>query len=354
MVIIDRDAIERSGFNTVSGVLKFSTINSIGSEPGEISIRGLGATNTLILVNGNRLPKTGSTYNTTATNIDVIPISAVERIEALTDGASAIYGSEALSGVVNIITRKDFQGFYWNNKLIADSPKGGDGILSSLTYGKTLSKGNFSSSIQFSSNTKQYLGDLDYVDATGLNFSERSDNLETANGVFAFPNCPKENINEDGRCEQYYGDKSGSSSSYIISKFSELNYEVGDGLQFHADSLLRYGVGGTFGLSRFSNLTFQAGEASGAWVSEIPASQWSPGAAIRLNHQVHGGEQSDKNTTLSLGLNLGLSGEFFTNIDWTWELKNNFQIYQNKAFRNAMVLEEEAKKAIKNGVYNPF
>src|SRR5690606_30710773 len=71
-----------------------------------VDLRNLGTTRTLILVNGKRLGITTSGYQ----DISAIPMSMVERIDVLKDGASTLYGSDAMAGVVNIITRKDFEG----------------------------------------------------------------------------------------------------------------------------------------------------------------------------------------------------------------------------------------------------
>jgi len=74
------------------------------------NLRGLGAGNTLVLVNGRRMAHSGTISGNEANDLAGIPISSIERIEVLTDGASAIYGSDAVGGVVNIILRKDYSG----------------------------------------------------------------------------------------------------------------------------------------------------------------------------------------------------------------------------------------------------
>jgi iron complex outermembrane receptor protein len=78
--------------------------NSFGSG---INLRGLGNTATLILINGHRVASSGTGY---FTDISTIPISAIDHIDVLTDGASAIYGSEAIAGVINIVLKKDSEG----------------------------------------------------------------------------------------------------------------------------------------------------------------------------------------------------------------------------------------------------
>jgi iron complex outermembrane recepter protein len=72
-----------------------------------VNLRGLGGNATLVLLNGQRLAPTAYGF---ATDISSIPVDLIERVEILTDGASAVYGSDAIAGVVNVITRRDYSG----------------------------------------------------------------------------------------------------------------------------------------------------------------------------------------------------------------------------------------------------
>ena len=83
--------------------------NNGGDGSSQISLRGLGSNRTLVLVDGRRFPGTNNGTNT-AVDLNAIPTFAVERIEILKDGGSAIYGSDAIGGVVNIITKKSMNG----------------------------------------------------------------------------------------------------------------------------------------------------------------------------------------------------------------------------------------------------
>ena len=121
--VITREQIERSGQSTVADVLRNLPANT-GASFGEsfsnsfapgaagISLRGLGQKTTLVLINSRRVSGYGFAQNLQDSFVDLnsIPTSAVERIEILKDGASAIYGSDAIAGVVNIIMRRDFRG----------------------------------------------------------------------------------------------------------------------------------------------------------------------------------------------------------------------------------------------------
>ncbi|GAA4860499.1 TonB-dependent receptor domain-containing protein [Luteimonas vadosa] len=119
VTFITREDIEKQGFQSVAEILQ--NISATGTPPlsrasplsaGEnaggtfISLRNLGAARNLVLLNGRRLPISTSGL----ADISKIPTAAVERIEVLKDGASSIYGSDAIAGVINIITRSNFEG----------------------------------------------------------------------------------------------------------------------------------------------------------------------------------------------------------------------------------------------------
>ena len=123
LIVLDREAIRASGELTLARVLRQlpQNINSTNETYGStfngarnitgassVNLRGLGSESTLILVDGRRVGYSGILGG--VTDVSVIPLSMVDRIEILLDGASAVYGSDAVGGVVNVITRKDYSG----------------------------------------------------------------------------------------------------------------------------------------------------------------------------------------------------------------------------------------------------
>ena len=124
---------------SVAGGAQTTQVNYNGDGTNQISLRGLGSDRTLVLMNGRRLPPSttglSSTSISSAVDLNTIPISIVERIEVIKDGASAIYGSDAVAGVVNIVTRRDFEGLSLN--LQTGTTQEGDGArnLIDLTFG---------------------------------------------------------------------------------------------------------------------------------------------------------------------------------------------------------------------------
>jgi len=124
LTVITREQIDASGYERIEDVLATVTqnLNRVNSavrdgndsyngfdRGAEVQLRGLGVGTTLVLVNGQRQGEDG--YQGSSTDVSSIPGSAVERIEILPEGSSALYGSDAIGGVVNIILRKDFEGF---------------------------------------------------------------------------------------------------------------------------------------------------------------------------------------------------------------------------------------------------
>ena len=146
--IVTRDVIEATGKSTVGEYLQTLTADGQGSVPrtfgtgfaagaAGVSLRGLGAGSTLVLLNNRRIAPYGLADDGQKifTDLSVIPLEAVERVEVLKEGASAIYGSDAIAGVVNIILRPEYQGFSARGSYAASEEGDGDTAKLSLTGG---------------------------------------------------------------------------------------------------------------------------------------------------------------------------------------------------------------------------
>jgi iron complex outermembrane receptor protein len=92
--------------NTVAASASGATTGGVSS----VSLRGLGSQRTLVLIDGKRVSGGGTITDSTTVDVNLIPVAAIERVEILRDGASAIYGSDAIAGVINFILRKDYKG----------------------------------------------------------------------------------------------------------------------------------------------------------------------------------------------------------------------------------------------------
>ena len=95
-----------------------------------LNLRGLGSQRTLVLIDGKRLPF-GSPFSSSA-NVDMVPARMVERVDIVTSGASAVYGSDAVAGVVNFITKRDFEGFEFDYQYSTNYNKNSNGYMQNL------------------------------------------------------------------------------------------------------------------------------------------------------------------------------------------------------------------------------
>ena len=148
--VITREQIDASGDVSVADVMRDTTFASFGnfrpqsgsSAQGlaDINLRGLGSNRTLVLIDGRRAPK--APFADSAQDLNAIPLAAVERIEILSDGASAVYGSDAIGGVVNIVLRKDFEGAEFRYGIGKTKVEGGDTEEFSVIFGAAGERGS--------------------------------------------------------------------------------------------------------------------------------------------------------------------------------------------------------------------
>lgn len=157
VVVLDRDALDARGFGTVAETLTSlpqnyagsatPLVQAAGSDVGAsnnvyatgVNLRGLGPSATLVLVNGRRMAGTGSRAE--FADVSALPSGAVERVDVLLDGASALYGSDAIAGVVNVVMRRAFDG--QETRLRASAAQGGgEDLIFSHLVGRTWSGGS--------------------------------------------------------------------------------------------------------------------------------------------------------------------------------------------------------------------
>ena len=161
--IITREETTLAGFNSATDALQSTSVTAGGGQinnaysgfvtnggPGAntLSLRGLGTTRTLILLNGRRVSPAGSRGSVGSADLNVLPSSMVDHIEILKDGASSIYGSDAIAGVVNIITRKNINGFVLEGQYNTTEGGGGEQKRGSVAYGATGDRWYFTGSFE--------------------------------------------------------------------------------------------------------------------------------------------------------------------------------------------------------------
>ena len=120
-----------------------------GDGTAALNLRNLGETRTLVLVNGRR--HVASRAGTAVVDINTIPTALVERVEVLTGGASAIYGADGVSGVVNFILKDDFEGMDFRVQTSIPDDSGGENYLASATFGTNFAdnRGNIALNVEY-------------------------------------------------------------------------------------------------------------------------------------------------------------------------------------------------------------
>lgn len=213
--IITRQDIQRTGVSNAEQLLKTISATSTlggtsvantgagggqggGASTSLISLRGLGSARTLVLINGRRSAPAGGS---SAVDISTIPLSAIDRVEVLKDGASAIYGSDAVAGVVNFILRRDYTGVELTGTVGAPTRSGGgtETKVSVFAGFGDMATGKYNINIGAGYQHVKPIFGSDRSFARNINVGERLDktsstafpaNVRLPNGALRSPNYP--------------------------------------------------------------------------------------------------------------------------------------------------------------------
>lgn len=165
VLLLDRDEIDRAGQPTVADMIAALPQNFGGAGSADtailgtdgratndlastgVNLRGLGASATLVLVNGRRMGGTGTKAD--FADVSAVPTAAVDRIDVLLDGASALYGSDAVGGVVNIMLKRRFEGAETRLRIGTSTEGGGEEIQAAHTLGKSWGSGDLVVSYEY-------------------------------------------------------------------------------------------------------------------------------------------------------------------------------------------------------------
>jgi iron complex outermembrane receptor protein len=151
-----------AGSPQVTAATSTAFVQGGGVGAATLSLRGLGATRTLSLLNGRRAGPAGTRGEVSAFDLNVLPLAALERVEILKDGASSIYGSDAVAGVVNYITKKG-DGLSLEGYTSQGTESGGEVNRFSASFGKTFSRGRFRVTGDFYRTEELEQRDRDYL-----------------------------------------------------------------------------------------------------------------------------------------------------------------------------------------------
>lgn len=175
----DREDIALSGATTVEDFLRtipqnFASETQLSADSANpnnarnnftqgttVDLRGLGAGSTLTLLNGRRMTASGNTSNV---DVNVLPLGLIERVEVLIDGATAVYGSDAVGGVINFITRKDYEGFDISARYGTVAEGSGEDVAVGAAGGFNWSSGGAFIGADYQERTPLLVAERDFVD----------------------------------------------------------------------------------------------------------------------------------------------------------------------------------------------
>ncbi|NKC19717.1 TonB-dependent receptor [Pseudoalteromonas sp. S4498] len=172
VTVIGGVELENQGITNVNDLLAEMPQATVGLSPENTTsfiyasglnttdLRGLGSERTLVLVNGRRFVP--GSVGDTAVDLNNIPTSIIERVEIATGGAAAVYGADAVAGVVNIITKKSFDGIEVDISTVKPEQKGGEDHTFSITGGQELDKLSFIASLNYTKNESYAKLDRDF------------------------------------------------------------------------------------------------------------------------------------------------------------------------------------------------
>jgi outer membrane receptor protein involved in Fe transport len=296
VTVITREDIDREGFQTVADMLQTLSQNTSASFTGDLAVdgftpnaqvvnlRNLGPGYTLTLINGRRPAQYPQPYNrdNNVVNVKAIPTAIIERVEVLTGGASAIYGSDAVAGVVNIVLRENYDGNQLRGTVGTTQEGGGDSVNLEYTGGRTGDRWSTTFALQYGANESVFGSQRDFmadnrnnpwglilqpslslvaISAAGLSGPAGHNVLElTPEQCAAFGYSPGQSATRGDWCGSYTQDGSRSiwNKGSFYSGYIHGTYDFNDNLQ------------------GFSSLTYYAADAKASSGTEFWGTAGSP------------------------------------------------------------------------------
>ncbi|GMG87273.1 TonB-dependent receptor domain-containing protein [Biformimicrobium ophioploci] len=279
VVTMDRASIDAIGSLMIADTLRSSPLNSLGSfnersgssaqSNATVNLRGLGSDRSLVLINGRRMPGSPN-LGAASVNLNMIPMAAVERMEIMADGGSAVYGSDAVAGVVNMVMRENFEGFEFSSRHGSRSED--DGIEEGMSFitGITGDKGNITFAAEW--NRRDAIMDADreytaawirdngdgrldtYLDTDGISYYGKTIEIwDPTTGYYdlqAAANCPSDNgfmgpmgaaafgMPDGSLCTFAYANISANKAELNrVNTYLNANYQITDEIEFYTNAI---------------------------------------------------------------------------------------------------------------------
>ena len=242
VTVIDSSAILASGATSIDSVLQSMTaVGGAMTNPGvnngsggnaRVNMRGLGEERTLVLVNGRRMIASG-TGAASYVDLNTIPLSMIQRIEVLKDGASAIYGTDAVAGVVNVILKRDYEGFEMNMQTGVSGEGDADETTIDFTLGTAFEKGHIVIGMQYTDRGDASQADRDFSNCPILETSSAEKycgGSVYAEGGHVWGNSHHGFRDLEGEDDRYQVGDSGHYGHYVAGDDGEPTFEYFEGM----------------------------------------------------------------------------------------------------------------------------
>ena len=185
-----------SGSTQITSALSSNFVTNGGPGSETIDLRGLGPNRTLVLLNGRRAGPAGVRGGVSSFDLNVLPQSIVQRVDILKTGASSIYGSDAVAGVVNLITKTDFNGLQVDGFANVPTHKGGEVFSGSVLWGKSNDRGHIMVALDYYKQNELARGDRSYLSCPAAYIfkkgspNERADLIDPRTGKYHCEDLP--------------------------------------------------------------------------------------------------------------------------------------------------------------------
>lgn len=204
--LITRDEATAAGFNSTAEILQSTAVTGgtdqindtyggfvVNGGPGvnTVSLRGLGTTRTLVLMNGRRVAPAGSRGGVGAADLNVLPNAMIDRIEVLNTGASSVYGSDAVAGVINIVTRQNIKGITAEAQHNIIGSGSGNSYRYSLVGGFSTENFRASASVEYYKREALKLRDIEWAQCPTTYFGTNGSDFGAADYIDPLTGRPK-------------------------------------------------------------------------------------------------------------------------------------------------------------------
>ena len=364
VVVLKKEELQKTGLNSVGDVLRDTAVvtavgrESSGSSAAGVStasLRAFGSGDILVLLNGLRLPKVGGGNSV---DLNLIPISALERVEILKDGASATYGSDAVGGVINFITKKDYNSTDGSINLSIPEEKGGSRFDATVSSGYSTEKWSVMGVLQFRKNQAIYDKDR---------YHSKMENPFTDGSVYGSPGTWIDDMGTASNADDTLNTTPGcqvNDFGFCTFDFTQYSSGIPDLSQYSAMVSARYNFSENLKLTtthvynykdvfwRYAPApdTLQFSNAVASTFGLAPAPVGDVTYYYRLVEEL--GTRDNKNTTEGYTGQATLEGKFTPT--WDWELSgmygvSNIEQIGTTGYANKAVLQTLAA----NGDFNP-